>query len=1092
MAAASARESQRRTTAIRLNECPGPNDPQRKSGFLQRSHRDPTRPSRLGGRRALPSTPISWNPCDRVMVSIQSAALFLTLPLAGLVQAQASLAGPRLFPSGARAPGIQETVLDAPTGSYLFTLKSLSGATIVQYRLPLRHPNMVAGVLRIEETTTGIVPIAGGGLTYRNTVPGASNVGTVLSAYDLAFSPATDPVHGATLLSHSYSPVTGIVSVRFRDGYLVNGARINCEKLYEVRLVGKSLEIRATSDFAVRSDVQYNHAGFAFGGGEGLQAPALAFHVPYMDSIPVYVSAGGHFVSRVVDWYRSGSSDGISTATPSVTGTTFQGETAPTYYKNDFGELNAPIDEVVYVTVSNSVADVMPVVDRAPSAYRMHLADRAVSQAAPGALYTSNQAWVARAQSLGMSDMAHIKWDWSKWPFNLNDPDLLPAAGVPCGTIWGTTADWLSYTLTAARGNWTFAPYFLESSNDPGYQNQVLQLPGSLPGSVILTPNPAYNATFSVRDALGVAKGGWNTEANLAGTNLGGQTPPVGHPVEVLGAHLRSLHLTAAANAIHGLGGYTAFPVAGAHTDAAAGIGDWNEIDQRKNSGFPKTVAENLKWREVSFSALKDGLDGPLFGENSHWRHKAFETFNAGLLDGTSRKIPINWNSGPPDAENKDYYVVPDFELNEVVTKATGFFGMGWESHFSNAGPWGFDDAFVDAWHATLLSYGHAPYFGTNGDVPNNYWDWRRNIRSYYLCYGVSAAMRSSRIQEVRYEDTAGVERTLAEALLQVPGGAMDLSKPRLVLRFTNQLEFKANHSNANWSTTVRGTAYVIPPNGFVAAGTNGLLALSAINPSSGARVDYAYNPGHSQIIDRRTVNQSFNGFPGALLPVPVSLTQFNGASDQRMVIVHDLRQNRAIYGAGLIEGSVGLGPVPAPMSLTVAIDDTDTLSAGRPRIGVRAILTDGLGNKRDVTGQCTWVSSNPAVVQCNRFGGLSMQGVGSAVVTATWPSSGFVASRTIQATRAPVLTPVKLEAVSNNRAFLSFTTDAACRASVQLRNVATGAIVTLAGRPDPAQKVHQFAFRNLSPLTTYEATPIAQNGGGFITTGTAFVFTTL
>ena len=91
---------------------------------------------------------------------------------------------------------------------------------------------------------------------------------------------------------------------------------------------------------------------------------------------------------------------------------------------------------------------------------------------------------------------------------------------------------------------------------------------------------------------------------------------------------------------------------------------------------------QQLSNREVAFQTTKDVMDGPLLGENSHWRARAFETFAAGVLDGTSRKIPIHWSpaQGPPDAQCWDAAVIPDFELTTVLPQATACFGMGWEA----------------------------------------------------------------------------------------------------------------------------------------------------------------------------------------------------------------------------------------------------------------------------------------------------------------------------------------------------------------------------------------------------------------------------
>lgn len=1033
-------------------------------------------------------------------------AVVLGLFDTGYPCAQASLAGPRLFPRGARAAGFQETVAGA--NDYRFRLKSHTGQTLVEYRLPLDHASMLQGVLVVEEMTTGVVPIAGGGLSYRTTLPpilpppGDDEVGTLISAYDLA----TDPNHTGTLLSHSLDAVSKVVTLRFRDSYMVGGTPVVSEKTYALRLLGKSLEIRAKSDYSVRSAAQYNHAGFAFGNGSGLPQPNLAFHLPYMDQFPVFVGvdgAGGVFVSRIVDWYVSNSSQGHFLSPPFVSGAGFGGETTPSYYCNDANppELNAPIDETVYVTVSRDVQDVMAVVDRAPSAYRRHLAHRAVSQSAPRVPYSANTLWVNRARGLEMDDMAHIKWDWSKWPWNLNDPDLMPAApGVPCGTLWGSASEWLDYANAAAQANWIFAPYFFEFPNDPGYQGQILELvwpvTNALIGTVALAANPAFDANASVRNRFGQPKLGWNTELNLAATNLGGQG--VGHPTQVIGPHLRAGNLTPVANAIHGLNGYTPFPVAGAHTDAACTLPHWTSIDQRENGGFPKTIAENLKWREVSFGALKDGMDGPLFGENSHFRYHQIESFDAGLLDGTSRKIPRHWShqQGPSNgqaAESQDYLVVPDFELSEVVTKATGFYGMGYEQSFDAIPPWGQVDPFVDAWDTTLLSYGHAPYFGTNGEVPpgntNTHWDWQRQIRSYYLCHGVSKAMRTSTIEQVRYVDANGSELTLSQALVQVALGTMDLTQPRLKLRFANGLEFKANHSPDPWMTTVLDPptpTYTIPSNGFLAAGPDGLLAFSAINPVGGQRVDYAYEPGHSEMIDLRGhPGQSVGDFPGALWPGPAPL--FSGLET---VIVHDLRENNAIYGHYMHSVSVPLGSPPLAQTLKVKIDDTNTMSLGRQRLGVRAVLVDTADKERDVTGLCAWSSSDPSKIKVNRFGGLTMVTAGSATITATF-APGKVASRVIHATNDPVVTPVVEHALTSNKVLLSFTTDSACASQVDLRDMSTMGVITLVGRRDPAQKTHHFAIDSLVAGRSYEVTPRATNRLWLTTIGNVYAFTT-
>lgn len=971
------------------------------------------------------------------------------------MRAQASLAGPRLFPRGAQVPGIASTRFDASSTSYLFALRDLNGQTRVEYRLPLRHANMQRGMLRIEERTSGIVPMEAGGLSYRLAAPPAAGLGAVLSPTQLG-NHATNTV---SVVAHSLDPFSGLVRVRMRDSLVDAGVTYVTEKEYALRLVGMALEITANADPAVRIAADHNYAGFVFGPGASLPAPTQLVRVPYMDIVPIF--AGGNplvFCSRQMDWYMSNGSD-TPAVLPSITGTGFEGETSSGYYKNDLGQLNAPIAETAYVIVSRDIHDLFPVVDRPPSEYRKLLAARSVSQCAPGVTYTAAKNWVDRARGLGIDEMQHIKWDWNKWPFNLNDPDFLDAtAAVACGAIWGSGAEWLSYVNACGRGNWGFATYFEGGTADPGYPNLTLQLPGSIPGSVLLTSNPAYNAADCVRDAAFGLKKGWNTNQNLAGTNLAGQ----GHANDVLAPHLRPLILRPAVQQIHGPGGWV---TGGVHIDAKTEVPAWIEIDQRAGSGFDHSIAETLQSRERWFRQMKDDMTGPLMGENSHWRYRAFETYAAGLVDGTSRKIQVNWSPsyGPPDATNWDLEVIPDYELGEVIPRATGMFGMGWEHHFKIAG-YPVSQAWQDEWHTTLLSFGHAPFFSTNGDVPNNYWDWQGTVKSHYLLHGLSHALRAAPVSEIRYEDASGGEHALAVALAL----GLDLRHPRLVLRTAQGVEVKLNHSATMWQTSVLGVAWQIPMNGFVGAGPNGLLAFSAINPNSGVRADYAFTPGHSQLLDQRGTSQSYAGFPGPLLPVPSGLFH-PPVADPQMVIVHDLREDRALYASGFQTATANRTATPVQITaLRVDADDTTLLSLGRMRIGLCCTAMLSNGTERDVTGRVTWTSSSSSVA-VSRLGGLLVQGVGPAAITAQLPGTQLTASKLVSVNLYPVLSAVETVGLTATEGLFRCTSDIGCFVSaLVLQDLSTQQYLVAWGRADPAQKTLTFHAVGLQPQTSY------------------------
>ncbi len=1005
-------------------------------------------------------------------ISVRCAAVVLAH---AVLAAQPSVDQPRLFFAGARAPGVPVVAFEATTGTYVFKLLDAAGAVSVEYRVPLQHPYLQAGVLRVEEATTGIVPIAAGGLSYRTAGVPASGLGRMISPYDLAFGATHAPNHTGTLLGHALDAGTGAVTLRFADDYRAGTVTYRTEKTFVLRLYGRALQITATGDPAVRLLADYDYGGWVFGDGEGLPPGGRVLRVPYMDMVPVF-AAGGAYVARLVDWYRSNASETVPVV-PLVTGSRFAGETSPGTYRNDRGELNAPIHEVAWVVVTAAIADTFPVIDRPPSEYRRLCAERAVSQNGPGNRYDNASAWVVRMRDAAASDMVHIKWDWSRWPFNLNDPDYIPPPPAPPhGVLWGTASQWSAFTAAAASANWSLALYVSGDLMDPGYPNLTLNLPGSVVGSVLLTANPAYDASRCTRDAAGNLKKGWDTNLNLAGTNLAGQ----GHPVDILGSNWYAANFAAYAAAIHGAQGFT---VGGVHIDAQTEIPAWIHVDQRAASPQPKTIATNLRNREIAFQTAKDTMQGPVMGENSHWRSRAFETFAAGVLDGTSRKIPIHWSpaEGPPDAQCWDAEVIPDFELGVVLPKASAWFGMGWESQFKGSG-YPVPQAWTDAWHTTLLSYGHGPFFGTNGDVLNNYWSWRDTLRSYHLTRALSAAMRGSRVREVRYEDAAGIERNLDAAVAL----GLDLQHPRLVLRFASGLEFKANHSSTSWVTTVLGVTHTLPTDGFVGAAPSGLLALSAINPTSGARVDYAFAPGEVEMIDRRGVAQSFRGFPGSLLPVPPGLLP-PGTDETQLVVIADRRGNQAVYANGFSTGRQSLGPAPVLVALRVEADDTTTLSLGRLRLGLRALATDSAGGVRDVSGLVTWSVQGPPVVDVGRQGALVARAHGSTLVRADLASPALSATLPVQVDAYPQVGPLGVEARTSRLTMVSFATDtSASIAAVIVEEIGTANAFLVFASPDPVAKQHRAFLTTLRAGVAYRLTPAALNAFGLVGVGPA------
>lgn len=303
----------------------------------------------------------------------------LLAAFAPALAAQPSIDQPTLFPAGARASGVPAVTFDSGANAYAFKLLDPAGTVLVDYRLPLAHTHVQNGLLRIEEASTGIVPVAAGGLFYRTAGVPASGLGRLITPYELAFGATHASNHTATLLGHTLDAARLEVRLRFADCRAASSARC-CSR-------------------------------------------------PIPPTTPRAARETRRVTSRMA-------------GTPTSTS-------------------RAPISQVWAIPTTSSAATTTP------------------------------------------------------------------------------------------------------------------------------RTSPATRRRSTVRSG---------------------------------------------------------FPVGRAHIDAQTELPAWIHVDQIAGSGLPKTIADGLRNREVAFQTTKDAMDGPLLGENSHWRSRAFETFAAGVLDGTSRKIPIHWS----------------------------------------------------------------------------------------------------------------------------------------------------------------------------------------------------------------------------------------------------------------------------------------------------------------------------------------------------------------------------------------------------------------------------------------------------------------
>jgi hypothetical protein len=155
-------------------------------------------------------------------------------------------------------------------------------------------------------------------------------------------------------------------------------------------------------------------------------------------------------------------------------------------------------------------------------------------------------------------------------------------------------------------------------------------------------------------------------------------------------------------------------------------------------------------------------------------------------------------------------------------------------------------------------------------------------------------------------------------------------------------------------------------------------------------------------------------------------------------------------------------------------------------------VATDSNGFKRDVTGLVRWTSGNSGIATVNRSGGLIVCGLGKTSISAELTSPALKAKRTVDTTILPVVGPVRTEAVSRDRALLSFTTASfGLITAVVVQEVGSPTLQVVFGRPDPAAKHHRFTVTGLEPATKYSVLPLAMNVLYQIGAGAAVVVVT-
>ena len=291
-----------------------------------------------------------------------------------------------LTPAGARVAAGASVFFDATTRTYRLRAASTPP---VEYAIPLAHPDVAAGLLRVEATVgprAPVVVVAQGGTRYRDAA------GTVLEP------PAVAALGTAALVEHRLDG--DAVLLRYAES---PGAR-ELEKTYRFRLQGIALAVEIASDSTAGRD---GYAGVMLGATENTPG-ALVRTLPYLPE-PIGVLPDGTYFTAYVDRTTSSASSIAAWLGPRNAGSVYAH--AATLADPDTAGAAAPLRETAWVTVSERLEDVFPEPSRGPSAWRADLGRRLVLDVwGLHALFGAEEGvvllWRAPASALGRARIA--------------------------------------------------------------------------------------------------------------------------------------------------------------------------------------------------------------------------------------------------------------------------------------------------------------------------------------------------------------------------------------------------------------------------------------------------------------------------------------------------------------------------------------------------------------------------------------------------------------------------------------------------------------------------------------------------------------
>ncbi|MHB1485310.1 MAG: hypothetical protein ACYCYI_11695 [Saccharofermentanales bacterium] len=670
-----------------------------------------------------------------------------------------------LEPIGARSNGETSVNFNIKTGCYEFTYSDAKNK--IKYLLDTNSDSIKTGMISVEAT-----------LNNHHAIYPVSNGGT---KYNIENDNPKEPEELAKLSHVRMNHIKKDSKVIFSYEDEVDG--IVSRKNYEIYLNGMTLIIEAYSDCVL---YDHGYVGFTTGKTKNIKN-ARAFMMVFAEDNPVIVVDNSYFMSAYIDKSLTNATSKTILASEGFPDNDIQTGVITKYDKNSKGEVN-PLQERMYITLSENILDCVYLTSALKSEYRDKLSDLVVLEEW-GGLYSFND-MTKKYKNLFdrymIDKILFIGHPWQRDGYDISLPAHFPAAEDR-----GGSADMKNFIDTIQNSMGWIASlhedyWFLYPSDTNQYWNDD-------------------GKTRIARDSLLQFNNGYLNE-NTKVHSLAIKSGEMKHFAEIETKLINDHYKTKAV-------------YLDVNTSCAPDFLKQVTLDaESENSrSIGMAVTENIEL----FQSMKRIHNGPLVGEGYINGYDVFNSIYAGNVDGVEREIKM-LSGATAD-------IMPDYELRYIRPLMANQ-GMGYQSRFSTE-----IDASLydwDRYNTMSIVYGHT---GLLNNMIHNMTD-ARYVHGYYMFQAIQSQYLDTSVDvlDIGYFNGSGYF-DISTAIKT----DYNFINSRIHISYSNGLEIFANFSDTIWNVFLNGKTYVLDKNGYAAENESiGFIQYSCLIGNT--RADYA------------------------------------------------------------------------------------------------------------------------------------------------------------------------------------------------------------------------------------------------------------